>query len=230
MKFPRVIQPEILDSLDSADPRAIRSRRDLRRVNIAMGHPRMFARALHGTVGGSQLVELGSGDGTLLLSIAKRLGKQRNRVQAVLVDRKPSVSAQTRAAFDDTGWCIDIRESDVFDWLRRPNPVRSDVTIANLFLHHFRDPELTELLRRASEQTRRFIACEPRRSRSAVAGAALLRLMACNDVTLHDARVSVRAGFRGRELSALWPHDRVWRVNERRSGPFTHMFVADHAV
>ena len=70
---------------------------------------------------------------------------------------------------------IDICESDVFEWLCRPRAETADVTIANLFLHHFREGELAHLLNLAAQQTKRFIACEPRRSRTALAGASLLR-------------------------------------------------------
>lgn len=191
-----------------------------------MGHPRVLARALRGAIDGARLVELGSGDGTLLLRVAMRLGTQAVPVRAVLVDRRPSLSAETRAGFASAGWHIETAETDVFEWLRRPQTERADVTVANLFLHHFREPELSELLRRAAEQTKRFIACEPRRSKTALAGASCLRLVGCNDVTRHDAKISVRAGFRDNELSALWPGGRGWRLAEWRSGPFTHAFVA----
>lgn len=225
----RTVDAEWLDSLPVADPRAIQSRRDLRKVNSLMGHPRFLVRELRGTSGGLRVVELGSGDGLVLLTVAKRLGKQAAPVTAVLVDRQPSVTVETRAAFGAAGWGIEIVELDVFDWLKRADAEVSDVTIANLFLHHFRDRDLADLLQRVAEQTRRFIGLEPRRSPAAVIGASLLGLVGCNGVTLHDGRVSVRAGFRDRELSALWPRDPRWRLREGRRGPFTHMFVADAA-
>jgi hypothetical protein len=226
----RSLQPEILDRLDVDDPRAVQSRRDLRIVNSIMGHARFLARAMRGSIAGSLLVELGSGDGTLLLRVARRLGRQTKPVRAVFVDRRPAVSHDTREAFKATGWQVEVRESDVFDWLKRPNPELSDVTIANLFLHHFDDRQLSELLERASQQTRRFIACEPLRSTAAMVGVSLLGVLGCNDVTRHDGRISVRAGFRDHELSRLWPPDPRWRLSEQRSGPFTHTFVADHAA
>ena len=228
MTFPRSISPEILDSLDAADPRAIHSRRDLQRVNTLMGHTRILARALRGHIGGSRVVELGAGDGTCLLRVARRLGAQKGAVSAVLVDRRPSVSAETRAAFAAAGWHIDVDQADVFEWLQR-HPERCDITIANLFLHHFSAAALSELLARACENTRTFVACEPRRSATGIVGAHLLRLVGCSDVTLHDARVSVRAGFRERELSALWPRQARWHLSEGRSGLFTHTFLANHA-
>jgi hypothetical protein len=175
------------------------------------------------------LVELGAGDGTFLLRVARRLKSPRERVRAILVDRRPSLSADTRATFQAIGWDVETRAFDVVDWLTRSKAELVDVTLANLFLHHFTDTQLVPLLAAASRQTRHFIACEPLRSRTALAGASLLGVIGCNDVTTHDGKVSVRAGFQGRELSDLWPRDAGWRLDERRAGPFSHLFVA-HAT
>jgi hypothetical protein len=45
-------------------------------------------------------------------------------------------------------------------------------------------------------------------------------------VTRHDAVVSVRAGFRDDELTAIWPRDARWRIEERGRGLFSHAFTA----
>ena len=42
----RIIEPELLDTLPPDDPRAVRSRRDLRRVNAWMRNHAIMARAL----------------------------------------------------------------------------------------------------------------------------------------------------------------------------------------
>jgi hypothetical protein len=226
----RKVEPEILDELAVTDPRAIHSRRDLQRVNALMGHRRIVTRAVEsaGGVPGS-LVELGAGDGTFLLRVARRLKPSDGRVRAILVDRRPSLSAHTRSAFRAIGWDVETRAFDVLDWLTRPGPETVDVMLANLFLHHFTDSQLVPLLAAASGQTRHFIACEPLRSRTALAGASLLGAIGCNEVTTHDGKVSVRAGFQGRELSQLWPGDPGWVLKERRAGPFSHLFVAQAA-
>jgi SAM-dependent methyltransferase len=222
----RIIQPEILDGLPADDPRAVQSRRDLQKVNTFMRHPGIVTRALRGAPAPPRLVvELGAGDGTLLLRVARRLG-HRAPVRAVLVDRRPSLSDATRDGFAAAGWEVDTCESDVFEWLCRPHAETADVTVANLFLHHFHEGELATLLTLAAQQTRWFIACEPRRSRTGLVGVSLLRLIGCNDVTIHDAGISVRAGFLDRELSTLWPTDGEWQLTERRRGPFTHTFIA----
>jgi hypothetical protein len=102
------------------------------------------------------------------------------------------------------------------------------VTICNLFLHHFDDAALALLLALAAPCTPLFAACEPRRGALARAGSRFLWAIGCNDVSRHDAVVSVRAGFRGAELSALWPRE-GWTLRERPAGLFTHCFVATRA-
>ena len=47
----RCVEPEMLDRLPAADPEAIRSRSDLRRVNRLMGHAGIIRRALVRVVG-----------------------------------------------------------------------------------------------------------------------------------------------------------------------------------
>lgn len=225
----RTIEPEILDRLDAADPRALQSRRDLQTVHSLMGIPRALATALREVGPAARIVDLGSGDGTLLLRVATRLGAARMPVRAVLVDRAPAMSEGTRAALDGLGWSVEFQARDVFEWLGRANPETADVTVVSLFLHHFRDAELVELLRNVAGQSRRVVACEPRRSRTALVGASLLGLIGCNEVTQHDAKVSVRAGFRGRELSEAWPGGSDWQLAESRSGPFLHVFEATTA-
>ena len=116
--------------------------------------------------------------------------------------------------------------ADVFEWLARPADRVFDVIIANLFLHHFDAAGLKTLLSSVAQRTRMFIACEPRRSGFALVGSCLLGVVGCNDVSRHDAVVSVRAGFDGLELSALWPASSTWTLKEHASGLFSHCFTA----
>jgi hypothetical protein len=221
----RIVQPEILDTLSPADPRAIRSRRDLRRVNSWMRNHSIMADALKNNLNGpapKKITELGAGDGNFLLAVAQKISSRQPSANVTLLDLQKNVSADTLAAFLKLGWRAEAVIADVFDWPQSSE----EIVIANLFLHHFENERLAELLRIISKRTKLFIAIEPRRAPLPLFFSRLLWAIGCNDVTRHDATVSVRAGFYGEELSALWPDKQNWRLTEHRTGLFSHLFIA----
>ena len=189
------------------DPHAIRSRRDLRRINRIMGNLPILDSLLSASLlrAPSHIAELGAGDGSLLLRLAKRRARKWPGVTLTLVDRQNLMSAQTRAAFADVGWTARAAAMDVFAWLEREDHPRYDAVVANLFVHHFEGDALSRLFRGIARITDCFIACEPRRARVALLGSHLVGAIGANEVTRRDAVLSVRAGFRDRELSAYWP-------------------------
>lgn len=227
----RRVEPEWLDTLPPLDPRARRSRRDLVRVNALMGHARIVAGELarHLAPGARTIVEVGAGDGAfaLALSRTRQLGAWCPYV--TLVDRQPCADRANVAGLHGRGWQAAIVQGDAFDWLAAPRARPHDAIVANLFLHHFESEALARLLALAAQRTRLFVACEPRRSVAGRLGAWCLPLLGCNDVTRHDAAVSVRAGFVDGELTSLWPQRAGWRLREERRGAFSHLFVARRA-
>ncbi|HEY5234343.1 MAG TPA: hypothetical protein VIK35_12490 [Verrucomicrobiae bacterium] len=224
----RRVQPELLDTLPAGDPRAVHSRRDLRRVNGWMRQHVLMAavlqKMLHRHPPG-QITELGAGDGTFLLRVARKVSPRWPDVKVALADRHKCVSAETLAAFVELGWPAEAVVADVFDWLQTSGAGK--VVIANLFLHHFENARLAELFRLISQHANLFIATEPRRARWPLFCSRLLWVTGCNEVTRHDAVVSVQAGFFGEELSALWPDRQNWRLAEHRAGAFSHLFIAE---
>lgn len=223
----RIVRPELLDELPANDPRAIQSRRDLRRVNWFMGNVGILQRNLEKSSPKNlprTLIEIGAGDGSFQLRLAERLAPRWPNVEITFVDQQRLVSNETESAIQNFGWKTNVICADAFEFLAACAP--ADGVIANLFLHHFENGKLSELLRLASRKTKVFIACEPRRYRWAVPGTQLLWLLGCNDVTRHDALASVRAGFQGKEISELWPQKGDWKIEECESGLFSHSFCA----
>ncbi|HUO67177.1 MAG TPA: methyltransferase domain-containing protein [Gammaproteobacteria bacterium] len=229
--FPRRVTPEILDELPASDPRAQRSRGDLRRINRITAAVTWLERGL--TMAAAEkrprtVVELGAGDGTLALRLARSLGNPWLGTHLTLLDLEPSVAQQTADAIRACGWTLEVVAADALDWLERARPERVGVVLANLFVHHFEGERLARLLGGIGANADAFVCCEPRRSRVALAGSRLLGLIGCNDVTRHDAVVSVRAGFRDDEIGVAW-RDAVagpWTLKETRAGAFSHLFVA----
>jgi hypothetical protein len=227
MNFARRLEPEWLDLLPAEDPRAMRSRRDLKRINALMFQTHTMARLLFKHSGGKRprrIIELGGGDGTFMLALAKKLATRWVGVRVTLVDQQDVVEERTRRAFSGLGWRLENVKADVFEFLREAEPV--DIVTANLFLHHFNGEPLRALLSSTARLTRLFAAAEPLRSASSLIASRLLIAIGANDVTRHDAPASVRAGFRARELSALWPDEEHWELHEKAALPFTHAFAA----
>jgi hypothetical protein len=225
----RLVQPEWLDEMPATAREAIGSRRDLQRLNTWMAHPRLAWKALHSIPlrgPAPRLAELGAGDGTFLLGVARRLGNSWRGTAATLVDRQSLVAAETVRGFSDLGWRVQFCRSDVFDWCVHSGTERFDAVLANLFLHHFGQGELRKLLQLIRRRSHGFIAIEPRRSLLSLAFSNLVGFIGCNAVTRHDAPVSVQAGFSGRELSRLFNGNGEWTVRERAAGPFSHLFCA----
>jgi hypothetical protein len=228
MILTRSVEPEWLDELPPDDFRAMRSRRDLKRINAWMLQTRIMARLLvrYRSEPPKRIIELGSGDGTFMLNVARRLASRWPGVTLTFLDRQDIVSKATREALHKLGWDTQSITADVFDFLPSQKSAAADVITANLFLHHFSQQQLSRLFACAAEAAPLFVACEPRRSSFALAGSHMLFAIGCNDVSRHDAVVSVRAGFAGHELSELWPRARDWSLDEHGALPFTHCFVA----
>ena len=216
----RVLKPELLDQLPANDPRAIQSRRDLRRLNTIMGNAPNICEFLAGVPLKSPLtvVEIGAGDGNIAFQVARWLRERNATGRIILVDQQPVIAPEKI-----DGWKTQTVCADVFDWLKRAE--RADIIIANLFLHHFEDRELRRLLAACAERCRCFVAAEPERNRFNAVLAARVKWIGCNSVTQHDAVISVGAGFKGKELSALWPAG-GWALSEKHAGLFTHRFGA----
>src|SRR5262249_23979567 len=107
MSFPRRLEPELLDQLPADDPRAMRSRRDLKRVNAWMNNASHIARALLKHAGSEPprtIVDLGSGDGQLALRVAQRLAPRWPNVTVILLDQQSIVSSATREGFAALQW------------------------------------------------------------------------------------------------------------------------------
>lgn len=194
----RTVQPEILDSLPPDHPDALRNRRDLRLTNFFMGNHRWIARVLAARMRrGETALELGSGTGELLSRLARR------DLAVDGLDRwppPPDLPAGRR-------WHrADLREFDRY--------AEYPVIVGNLIFHQFDDTELAALGAALRRGSRLVVACEPARSSISQR---LYRWFApffgVNHVSLHDAHVSIAAGFQGNELAdALGLTTDSWNV------------------
>ena len=196
----RVVIPELLDHLPADDPEAMRSRRDLRRINRLMGNERWVCRTVRRfpEAAGRGIVEIGAGDGVLCSKLARLFA----RARVTAYDLAPAPG--------DLDSRVEWHRGDVF---AAPPPDAGGVLVANLFLHHFEEASLTALARwfRDFEV---LVFNEPDRARLPHFLGALMHPW-INRVTRHDMHVSIRAGFATGEITRTPGLDPArWRFEE----------------
>ncbi|HEX7859643.1 MAG TPA: class I SAM-dependent methyltransferase [Verrucomicrobiae bacterium] len=224
----RVVEPEILDQLAANDPEALRSRRDLKRLNWWMRNQTHVARAITVLPRPPQtILEIGAGDGTFTLNLLHRIQSTAPRGRITLLDMKPAIAAATLNAFGNLGWQPELVTADLHEWLQQGGET-FDLIFANLFLHHLDDPTLRRIFATCAQRCRAFIACEPRRWLPSIISTRLLWAIGCSPVTMHDGYASVRAGFRDLELTHLWPANSPFTTHESDPGWASHLFTATH--
>lgn len=180
----RKLTPELLDSLAHDDPGAVRSRRDLARINRFMGNDSWIIRCVGSTP--SHITEIGAGEGILL----NQLSSLHPEVKMDAYDLAPRPEHLSNKVHWHQG-----------DLLNQPPPKTGGVLIANLFLHHFTDEQLTAFAPWL-EGFDTLIINEPLRTRmSLFFGRAAYPFI--NSITRHDMRVSIEAGFVESELPRL---------------------------
>ncbi len=184
----RELQPELLDSLPPDHPDALHNRRDLRLTNRVLGNYRWIAGALSDQPRPpGKVLEIGAGMGELVAHLAAR------GIATDGLDLWPTPA----------GWPTDRRWYRA-DLLTFGGYADYPVIIGNLIFHQFTDHQLAELGGNLSRSAKVIIACEPLRRRSSqVLFATIAPLLGANHVSLHDAHVSVAAGFRGDELPQM---------------------------
>lgn len=220
--------PDLLDQMTSDDPRAIASRRDIKRINAVMFQDALMRSAIaRGEFDAPRrILDLGGGDATFTLKVARRMKPGWRDVELVVVDRMDVVEARTLREFEQIGWKLKVVTTDVFAFLSQPGQAPFDLVLSNLFIHHFPAGELERLLANIAGLTTGFVACEPKRSALTVAGSAMLWAIGCTPVSVRDSVTGARAGFRDREITDAWPDRKLWELSEYDSGIFSHCFVA----
>ena len=211
----RIVLPELLDSLPESSPESIANRRNLLLINGLMGNFRWLRRALLQRLRAEDVVsEWASGDG----GFARALHRARLPVRLTGVD----VCSQPDNWPADYRWLqknlLDVEAEDV-----------GSVVLGNFILHQFEDAVLKQLGERLASRARLLIFNETLRSRRALILAyASCWLFRMHPVTKHDAIVSVRAGFRARELSQLLGlSENEWRIEVTTTVRGSYRMIAE---
>jgi len=183
----RILETELLDHLDPADPGAVRSRFDLRWIDVFLGNSGWILRnlsKLHERVNG--VVELGAGEGTLC-----------RRISAML----PGIIVTGLDRVDPCGQLPPSVRWVLGDFMETLPAVNGSLCCGSLILHHFDTRSLAKLGRELSRFSH-LLFTEPHRSALPL-GMARLAFPLVGKVTRHDMPASIRAGFRKGELPGL---------------------------
>lgn len=196
----RILQAEILDHLDPADSRAVRSRRDLRLIDLFLGNSCWMLGALGKLQGKEEgVVELGAGEGHL----CRRISAAFPGISVTGLDR---VSAPESLP-DCIRW---VRG----DFMKTLLSVSGAVCCGALILHHF-DTESLQNLGMVLQRFQYLLFTEPHRSALPLGMAGLVSPLV-GEVTRHDMPASIRAGFRKGELPLLLGlNPAEWEIRER---------------
>jgi 2-polyprenyl-3-methyl-5-hydroxy-6-metoxy-1,4-benzoquinol methylase len=212
----RIVEPEYLDheSPERAEP----SLRDLVRINRMLGGHRVLREALAECVAGGgelSMLDVGSASG----DAARVAREQYPGLRVTSLDYK---------ANHLSGASGDRVLADAF---RMPFAPRAfDVVYCGLFLHHFQNQQVVDLLRSFGSLARRFVVVNDleRHFLAYYFLPATRPVFGWDPITLHDGPVSVQAAFTGAELSELGRAAGLRNVTVRRYRPaFRLLLIAE---
>jgi 2-polyprenyl-3-methyl-5-hydroxy-6-metoxy-1,4-benzoquinol methylase len=187
----RLIRPELMDHLPPGEARGVLA--DLVRINARFGGHSVLRKTLASLVGQSDrftLLDVGSASGDTARDI------QRSYPGAAITSLDYNASNLEAAPYPKV----------LGDAFRLPFlPGSFDYVLCSLFLHHFEDARVVELLQSFYSTARRaVVVCDLERHVLPYLFLPVTKtLFGWQRVTVHDGIISVRASFRREELLAL---------------------------
>jgi hypothetical protein len=207
----RSVQPELLDGRSQASSLPQTSRRDLHLLDRLLRNHAWIKSELKACRWAREpVLELGAGSDGL----GRSLSEQVSDFAGLDICRRPDDWPKLAAWF----------EADVLDfssWARYP------IVIGNLFFHYLDSVGLSRVGTFLNSNAWVIIVSEPsRRRRTTLLFDLLCSLIRAHQVTRHDGRASIAAGFRGNELPRLLhldPDIWRWRIQETWLGSYRLM-------
>ncbi len=201
----RVLKPEILDTLPEAEARA--SLADLTRINRHWGGHSTLRHLLHKNVEGAfTLLDVGAASGDM----GARIREWYPQARVTSLDRIPShlsKASPPRVAAD--AFALPFK------------PKSFDYVFCSLFLHHFTNDEIVNLLRGfAGVASRKVLVIDLERNPIAYYFLPMTRrIFGWDPVTVNDGAISVEAAFQPHELEDLARRAGLKLVNARTYHP-----------
>ena len=197
--------PEIMDDLQMEGPELRNTLKVLARINAFLGGDKVTSigikRALKGSTEkkGLHIVDLGCGEGSHLRMLARYSRKRGLEWKFTGVDANADCVNFARERSVDYPE-IEYLQQDVFSW----EAPECDLVIATLFMHHFSDEQIIELITHYKPKLKiGWVINDLHRSPLAYGLFWLLSLFMGNSMVRNDGLLSIKKGFKKKELYNL---------------------------
>jgi SAM-dependent methyltransferase len=232
-----VLEPEMMDQPDLDVRRHVHALDGLGRANAvslttAAIWPALQAAAQDTSAGPLRVLDVASGGGHVLVSLARRAARKGVAIDWLGWDLSPVAVDYARTLAGRLGVTrVRFEEADA---LRAPMPPGIDVVLCTLFLHHLAKPDAVALLDRMRAAAGRAVVVSDLRrtalgfvftwaagrvlSRSDVFRIDGMRSAAAAFTTDEARKLAARAGLSGARISQIWPQR--WLLTWRQTrGP-----------
>jgi 2-polyprenyl-3-methyl-5-hydroxy-6-metoxy-1,4-benzoquinol methylase len=205
----REMIPEMMDDLEMGGKQMDQTLDQLAWINFWLGGRSYLWKSLKELLPGNRekseairVVDLGCGGGDELRFLCRKARRRGLSLRYTGVDANPNVVDYARRnsrAFPE----INYQVMDVLSEELTEQP--ADIFICSLFLHHFSDEELVEILRKLAENANLgVVISDLHRHRLAYYAFGLVtRLMGASYMIRHDGLLSIRKSFHRKELRQL---------------------------
>ncbi|MGB3342375.1 MAG: methyltransferase domain-containing protein [Aequorivita sp.] len=198
-------QVEIMDDVEFRGREMERLLKDLKRINKWLGGNQITIDGIrkllvqHPKNETVVILDIGCGDGELLRECAKYAKKNNIKLKGIGLDFNNNIldfAAEQSKAHPN----IEFKKINVFS---KENPIPNcDIALSTLFLHHFEDVEIIDLINKVMKKTRLgWVINDLHRSRIAFNLFKFISFFFIKSNTAkHDGLVSIAKGFKKREL------------------------------
>jgi len=203
----RAAGEELIDRPDAETGLILKSHRFMRLVNRFLGGTSAvrdfvrYAAARHEPNTSLRILDIGSGSGDIPLALLAWADKHNLDLSFTCLDREPRAMEYSRERIRqmENGRLRQV-QADILEYAPEE---AFDYAIGSLFFHHLTDTEILQLIQRLRMYAKKGVFINDlHRGRLNYLGCLLISPLLGREV-LHDALLSIRKGFRSKDLQAL---------------------------
>jgi 2-polyprenyl-3-methyl-5-hydroxy-6-metoxy-1,4-benzoquinol methylase len=190
---------EILDDLNLSGEELHKNLAEIERINTFLGGHSVILNAI-GSLAGKELtvLDVGCGSGDTLRVLERKIPG----IKCVGIDANQNIIDYAKHQLK-TASKIEFVKGDCFDE-KIYESLKADVIICSLFLHHFKDEEIKELIDIFRRYTKTVIINDLHRNWLAYYGFKVISfLFGASKITKHDGSISVLRGFTKKDWNSI---------------------------